>query len=510
MIVKEAAVGARRSDAPYRLARFLVSWRRLRIMWRMIQLSRRCREGWFALVLLTPALFSAKGLSQTSPAENPKAFEGRYEYLNGVTLQFAWSPRNNVFYAILDEAKYPLRRISQRVFADRDGSRVAFEQEETGQVSGYKFYQERATNFFRRISDAEIPETMWYARRSPGNGDYHFTASTPPDLKDGLDVGSIQDARLNVRLIGRMVEEIANETYKNVDSVILIKNRKLVLEEYFYQYDRDKLHQLRSATKSVVSALVGIALDKKLLVSKEEKVVPFFSEYAIKNLSAQKRSITVENLLACDSGLACEDGNPDSPGEEQKMNASPDWVQFILDLPVVDAPGTTGRYCSGGVILLGRILEKASGKRLPDFAAENLFGPLGITHYRWNFRPDSTSFDDACQLHLRPRDMAKLGLLYMNEGQWKGRQVISREWVTASLSRHSVVRGTDYGYLWWRQWLNVDGTRMDGVTAKGNGGQRIYLWPSLDLLVVITGANYNEQSPSDAIQIRYILPAAMR
>jgi CubicO group peptidase (beta-lactamase class C family) len=128
----------------------------------------------------------------------------------------------------------------------------------------------------------------------------------------------------------------------------------------------------------VVSALVGIALDKKLITSKEENVVPFFPEYEIKNLSAEKRAITVEHLLACESGLACEDGNPESPGEEQKMNASPDSVQFILDLPLVEPPGETGRYCSGGVILLGRIVEKASGKRLPNFAAETLFGK----HYR--------------------------------------------------------------------------------------------------------------------------------
>jgi CubicO group peptidase (beta-lactamase class C family) len=439
-----------------------------------------------------------------------KEFEGRYEYLSGASIQIAGSPRDGVLYAILDEAKYPLKRLGERVFADRVGSRVVFERGEAGRISGYRFQQEKATNFFRRISDAEIPETMWFARRSPGNAPYQFTASIPPDLKDGLDVGSLQDAGLNVALIGRMVEEIANETHKNVDSVLLIKKGKLVLEEYFYQYDRDKLHQLRSATKSVVSALVGIALDKKLITSKEEKVVPFFPEYEIKNLSAEKRAITIEHLLACESGLACQDGNPESPGEEQKMNASPDWVQFVLDLPMVEAPGGSGRYCTGGVILLGRIVEKASGKRLADFAAENLFAELGITNYRWNFKPDSSSFDDACQLHMRPRDMAKLGLLYVNEGQWKGKQVISREWVIASLSRHSVVRGTDYGYLWWRQWLNVNGTRVEGVTAKGNGGQRIYLWPSLDLLVVITGSSYNEQSPSDEIQIKYILPAAMR
>ena len=469
----------------------------------------RHRKG-FALVLLIQALLSGTGFSQTHPEQDLKEFEGRYEYLHGASIQLAQSPRDGVLYAILDEAKYPLKKLSERVFSDRVGSRVVFERGETGRISGYRFHQEKATNFFRRISDAEIPEKMWFARQSRGNAPYQFKASVPLDLKDGLEVGSLQDSGLDVALIGKMVEQIANETHKNVDSVLLIKKGKLVLEEYFYQYDRDKLHQLRSATKSVVSALVGIALDKKLIASREEKVVPFFPEYEIKNLSAEKRAITVEHLLACESGLACEDGNPELPGEEQKMNASPDWARFILDLPMVEPPGKTGKYCTGGVILLGRIVEKASGQRLSDFAAENLFAKLGITNYRWNFKPDNSSFDDACQLHMRPRDMAKLGLLYMNEGQWNGRQVIAREWVKASLSKHSVVRGTDYGYLWWQQWLNVDGTRVDGVTAKGNGGQRIYLWPSLDLLVVITGGNYNEQSPSDEIQIRYILPAAMK
>ncbi len=477
----------------------------------MLEMVRsRHRNRWLALALLIHALFPGRGWSQTRLGEDLKEFEGRYEYLSGGSIYFAGSPRDGVLHAILDEGKYPLKRTSEGVFTDREGSRVVFERGEAGRISGYRLHQAKATNFFHRIADAQFPVTMWFARRSPGNAPYRFTASIPPDLQDGLDVGSLQDAGLDVALIGKMVEQIANETHKNVDGVLLLKKGKLVLEEYFYQYDRDRLHQLRSATKSVVSALVGIALDKKLIASKAEKVLPFFPEYEIKNLSAEKRAISLEHLLACNSGLACEDGNPASPGEEQKMNASLDWVRFVLDLPMIDAPGASGRYCSGGVILLGRIVEKASGQRLSDFAAENLFGKLGITNYRWNFKPDRSSFDDACQLHMRPRDMAKLGMLYMNEGRWKGNQVISREWVTASLSQHSVVRGTDYGYLWWRQWLNVNGTRMEGVTAKGNGGQRIYLWPSLDLVVVITGGNYNEQSPSDELQVRYILPAVMK
>src|SRR6185436_15781892 len=262
----------------------------------MIEVFRsRHWKGWFALELLIQALFSGRGLSQTDPKEDLKEFEGRYEYLHGASIQIARSPRDGVLYAILDEAKYPLKRMSERVVADPVGSRAVFERGETGRVSGYRFHQEKATNFFRRISDAEVPEGMWFARRSPGNAPYQFTASVPPNLKDGLEVGSLQHAGLNVTLIGKMVEQIANETHKNVDSVLLIRKGNLVLEEYFYQYNRDKLHQLRSATKSVVSALVGIALDKKLITSKAEKVVPFFPEYELKNLSAEKRAITVEH-----------------------------------------------------------------------------------------------------------------------------------------------------------------------------------------------------------------------
>src|SRR6185436_5445366 len=147
----------------------------------MIELSRS--RWWLALVLLIQALFSERGFSQTDPPEeNLKEFEGRYEYLSGATIQIAASPRDGVLYAILDEAKYPLKRMSKGVFADRQGSRVVFEREETGRISGYRFQQEKGTNFFRRISNAEFPETMWYARRSPGNAPYQFKASIPPDL----------------------------------------------------------------------------------------------------------------------------------------------------------------------------------------------------------------------------------------------------------------------------------------------------------------------------------------
>jgi CubicO group peptidase (beta-lactamase class C family) len=113
-------------------------------------------------------------------------------------------------------------------------------------------------------------------------------------------------------------------------------------------------------------------------------------------------------------------------------------------------------------------------------------------------------------LSLTPRDAAKFGLLYLNGGKYGGRQVVSAEWVRDSLSKRSVVNDTDYGYLWWRQWLSVRGRRVDGVTAKGNGGQRIYLWPDLNMVAVVTGGGYNKQSRSDQLLAQYILPPFAR
>jgi len=472
----------------------------------MIRLFPLANNTWIC-VTISFACLSISLWSQDRAPANETEFEGRYEYFNNISIQFAKSPRDGVFYAILDEGRYPLKTIGQGVFQDREGSYVVFERGETNQITGYRLCQANTTNFFKQISKETFPLTMWYARPYHGNAPEQFHYEVPRDLKDGLEVGSFQDAGLDSALIEEMVNQIAKETHKNIHSVLIIRNGKLVLEEYFYQYDRDKLHQLRSATKSFVSALVGIALDQKLIKSRTEKVLSFFPEYEIKNLSSEKQSITIEDLLTHQSGLDCNDTDQSSAGNEVKMGITPDWVKFILDLPSIQPPGRTGKYCSGGVIVLGRIVEKASGKKLSEFANKNLFENLNISNFKWNFHPDNSSSEDFCQLHMRPRDMAKFGLLYLNEGKWNGRQVISRGWVQESLSKHSVVNSTDYGYLWWRQWLNVKGTRVDGVTAKGNGGQRIYLWPHLNMVVVITGGSYNERSPSDELHVKYILPA---
>ena len=191
-----------------------------------------------------------------------------------------------------------------------------------------------------------------------------------------------------------------------------------------------------------------------------------------------------------------------------------DWPKFVLDLPMIDAPGTKGSYCSGNVAVAGRIVERAVGTSLPSFAQANLFEPLGIHDVRWNYALTASNAATFAQVYLRPRDMLKLGILFHQHGAWNGRQVVSRAWVERSTAHWSHVGDQDYGYFWWHQWIDVAtpaGTkRVDMVLATGNGGQKIYLIPSLDAVVVMTGGNYNTNSPSTAIMRRELLPAMMR
>ena len=141
------------------------------------------------------------------------------------------------------------------------------------------------------------------------------------------------------------------------------------------------------------------------------------------------------------------------------------------------------------------------------FADENLLAPLRIDNYEWNFKPDKSNAENFCQLYLTPREMAKFGLLYLDNGRWKGKQVVPFNWVQESLEKHSVVQGVNYGYLWWLKYLDADGVRYYGKAAQGNGGQKIYIWPEQNMVTVITGGNYNTQSPSDELIRTYILPA---
>jgi CubicO group peptidase (beta-lactamase class C family) len=431
-----------------------------------------------------------------------KAFEGLYAYTNQTTLKIAASPRDTLLYAIINESKYKLVPAAKDLFIDMTGNKVQFFRTGTNAVAGYAINRDT----FRLISrQVFFPKEIWYPR--PDAANFLYIYRQPSADRDGLPTGSIRGTGLDSVLLAQMMRKIVDGSYPNVHSVLIIKDGKLVFEEYFYEYTKDSLHELRSATKSFISALTGIAIDKKFIPNEKQTVLPYFPEYSFNHPSDAKSRITIENLLTNQSGLDCDVSNDKSEGNETKLSNSNDWVKFTLDLPMVDTPGGKGMYCSGNPVTLGRIIEKQTNQALPVFAQKKLFSPMGITSFKWHFKPDITSAETFCQLYLRPRDLGKFGLLYLNKGNWNGKQLISANWVKQSLMKHSVVQNVDYGYLWWIKYLDADGTRYYGKAAQGNGGQKIYIWEALNMVTIVTGGNYNSQSPSDELIRKYILPA---
>jgi CubicO group peptidase (beta-lactamase class C family) len=340
--------------------------------------------------------------------------------------------------------------------------------------------------------------------------DYRY--APPRARSDGLAVGDIARTDLGVDTANQIVGGVLDGAYPSVHSVLLYKDGKLVLEEYFYGYGVDKQQQLRSATKSFVSAAVGIAADKGLIAGADAPVARNLAYPDYRNPDPRKAQITLGDMMTMRSGLACNDYDAASPGREEAIYPTPDWVKTVMDLPQVNDPGKAGFYCSGGVAVTGRVVENASKTRLPAFVRANLFRPLGIADKDWSWNYDLTQADrEFSQLHMRPRDMLKFGILYADGGRWKGKQVVPADWVKASLSVQSQVDDTGYGYFWWRPYINVQTPagvqRVDYAAAQGNGGQKIYIFAQFGLVAVFTGGDYNSGgSPPNKIMSAIVLP----
>ena len=441
-------------------------------------------------------------------------YEGVYAYQGGTSLMIVAADTN--LFAVLDDAKYPLRPSGGDLFLNASGDIIQFRRGSDGIVSGVV---ERSV-FFARLSPAVDAATAVSVRAlaRPVGKDGRplpYVYGMPADLRDGLRVGDVTEAGLDTASVLRIVNRVVDGTYPNVHGILVYRGGKLVVEEYFYEYHRERMHQMRSASKSIVSALVGIAIDRGALDGEGELVTKRLPYKSYANPDPRKDRLTIRDLLTMRSGLACNDWDAGSPGNESRVYQSEDWVKCVLDLPMVEPPGTRGSYCSGNVLVAGRIVERATGKPLPAFAQENLFTPLSIRarDVRWDYTLNSSNAATFAQLYLRPRDMLKVGVLFHQQGSWGGHQVISREWVARSTAPVSTVGDQQYGYFWWHQWVNVsapDGPRrVDMVVATGNGGQKIYLVPSLDLVVVLTGGSYNVQSPATAIMSKELLPAIL-
>ena len=456
------------------------------------------------VIAQTPAAPSAP-----APPRNLSEFEGLYEYRDGGTLSMVASGERLV--AIIGEGKYPLRAAGVDTFTNPGGDLIPFLRDADGRILAFK----EGGDTFRRLSLSVSSVTRLLLDPRPKGRDGRpavYRYEKPIRLPDGIRAGEAGPETLSTEVAERLVNGVIDGAYPDVRSILIYHKGALRLEEYFYGYDRDRPHQMRSLTKSLISLLAGAAVDKGLLRA-DEPVLGKLGYKDYENPDPRKARVTLLDLLSNQSGLACNDYDGASPGAEVKLYEEPDWAKAFVDLPVVADPGTVGRYCSGGIITAGRIIERVAVKPLPDFAQEALFAPLGIqrTGWKWDFRLDRSQRNEFGQIYLRPRDMLKLGILIQQRGEWEGRRVVSASWIEKAVAPQSRIGDSDYGLGIWRRSYRVQTSagdrRIDTIMLSGNGGQKAYFVPSLDLVAVFTGGSFNVESPVNQMMARVLLPA---
>ena len=363
---------------------------------------------------------------------------------------------------------------------------------------------------------------------NPDNSDTDYTYSIPQNVGDGWDTASLNSVGIDEGVIENLIGKIKNDFYDEIHSIVIIKNDKLVFEEYFpghdfnyngqnfhgalIDFDLNTPHNTHSATKSIVSTLVGIAIEKDFIVSKNDKIISYFEQYW-DLFDEEKSKITVEHLLTMSSGLEWNEWDV-PPGDPQYdtylFNVSLDPIRYILSKSIVTEPGTSFYYNGAGVDLLGELITIASGMRLDDFAGQYLFELLDVNNYEFQVHPSGMVYAHG-DIYITPRSMAKYGYLLLNNGKWNDETIVSEDWINISTSSQiqlpQLTWADEYGYLIWRKVYYSNNQPYESYFAEGWGGQKIAVFPSLDIVVVFTGANYQTNPPCDEILQDYIIPA---
>jgi CubicO group peptidase (beta-lactamase class C family) len=326
---------------------------------------------------------------------------------------------------------------------------------------------------------AQVRNTAPTQRLSPGG--IQWSTSRPAD--SGIDAAALDS----------IYSDMAQEANHDLKGIVIVRDGHLVSEHYFNGDSAISLHDIRSATKSVTSLLMGIAIQEKLVGSVEDPI----SLYLPGLPKDGKEKITIKDLLNMRSGLAADDGDPASPGNEDTLDQSSDWIRTVNSVPMKRAPGTQYLYCSINAFLAGAIIENASHTSLDQFARTNLFDPLGIHKYTWRHVPIDRTTGQG-NLSITARDEAAIGELMLNDGVVNGRRILTHDWVTKSLASQVAISDSDpyadyYGYMWYTKAEAVDDHRVEVHFASGNGGNKIYINPSAHMVVAITSSAYGQR-----------------
>ncbi|MEL7719967.1 serine hydrolase [Citromicrobium bathyomarinum] len=315
------------------------------------------------------------------------------------------------------------------------------------------------------------------------------------------------------------------DDFAGITSVVVMQDGEIVAERYFDDGGADALRNTRSATKTVTGMLAGIAAGDGRL-ARDTRIRSLLPDYTPANPDPRKEQVTVEDLLTMSSIAECNDSNPYSRGNEERMYLIEDWVGFYLDLPVKgfaawetrpeDSPyGRAFSYCTAGTVTLGAVVENATGQQLEEFAQERLFGPLGVESVGWQFSPLGLAMGGG-GLELTSRTLGKLGQLFLDQGRVGERQVLPRDWIEASMTPQVAIddgRGYEYGYLLWIQPFTLGDRTLHARLMNGNGGNKVIIQPETGSVTVITATNYGQRdahAKSERLYQDYILPELLR
>jgi CubicO group peptidase (beta-lactamase class C family) len=379
----------------------------------------------------------------------------------------------------------------------------------------------------RQLRRLGFAAALLLAASAHGWGQTAPACGTPAALDDGWTIATPESVGLDNERLCAIAARL-KETEANVHAVVIVRHGKLVFEQYFagydepwgrdggrYDFDATTRHDMRSASKSVVSLLVGIAIDRKLIASADEPVVKFFPEYASVK-SPGWDQITLRHLLTMSSGMHWDEnrGWKDPKNDEPHLGNEADPIRYILSKPIAKPPDAVWTYNGGGTDLLGNIIERVSGKPLEVFAREALFEPLGISDWEW-MKYGNGKVASAVGLRIRPRDAAKIGQLLLDHGAWGGKPIVSPEWIAQSVRPRFQAIGYFsglffYGQQWWLGRSMARETEVKWIAAMGSGGQRIFIVPDRDLVVMTTSGRYFRPYQGDGaldMMANFILPS---
>lgn len=356
----------------------------------------------------------------------------------------------------------------------------------------------------------------------------------PAQVGDGWETASLESVGMDLAPLADLMNQLHGRSGHLVHGIVIVRDGRLVFEEYFdglthptfgeqpISFNRETEHCLSSVAKSFTATLLGIAIDHGFIAGVDEGVFDFFPRLQDLNVGL-KQDITLEHLVTMTSGLEWDEAsrslrdplNDLTAWLNLTRNTSEDPVRAVLERRMVAAPGTLYRYGGGNTNVLGKAVQNAVGQRLDGFARRYLFEPLAIERVWWWLLRDDFVYASG-DIALRPRDMARFGLLYLNGGLWNGQMILSPEWVEASATQYTAIPRSDpsfgrngfagYSYGWW---IKDDSYGRGVYEASGWGGQTITIFPDLDMVVVLTGGSYWEPATysPDTIVTRYVLPS---